>query len=71
MPNMIPSLAEEIKKYNPEIGDYNSNIINEHLNHVIRFSNGLLEVPMDLYEAYKASRITEDQLKALARYEWL
>jgi hypothetical protein len=66
MPNVIPALVEQLRKYNSEMGDYHSNIINEHLNHVVRFSNGLLEVPKELYEDYKASRITEDQLNSLA-----
>lgn len=75
MSNVIPALAEQLKKYNSGIGEYQSNIINIQLNHVARFSNGILEVPKGLYEDYKASRITEDQLRSLAlqfkKYEFL
>jgi len=68
MANVIPSLVDQLKKYNTEMGEYHSNIINERLNHVVRFSNGLLEVPKDLYEEFKAARTTEDQLKSLASH---
>jgi len=53
MANQIPSLVAELKKHNTELGDYQSNIINENRNHVVRFSNGILEVPSDFYERYK------------------
>ena len=56
------------REYNPKIGEYKSTIVNQGLNYVARFSNGKLEIPQEMYEVYKASRVTEDELEFLARH---
>jgi|GEM_PF-3394610 hypothetical protein len=68
MANLVPFLAERLRKYNPKIGAYKSTIVNQRLNYVARFSNGKLEIPQEMYEVYKASRMTEDELEFLARH---
>jgi hypothetical protein len=68
MENVILELVKEIKSRNSEIGSYDSVIINRDLNHLLRFSNGVLEVPKYFYEEFKNSRneIKEGQFDSLA-----
>jgi hypothetical protein len=68
MSNLIPNLVSELKKYNSEIGVYESYIINVELNHFVKFSNGFIEIPKYFFEEYRdqPSAVGVEQLKLLA-----
>lgn len=77
MLNMILALVSELKKCNPEIGEYESNVINTNLNHMVKFSNGYLEIPKYFFEEYRdqPSSVTKEQFEMLAmtfeKNEWM
>lgn len=70
MTTVASELVGEFKKRNSEIGEFVSIIINIKLNHLFRFSNGVLEVPKYFYEEYEMMRrsMSDEKLNEMSRH---
>ena len=65
---IILPLLDTLKQFNPQIGNYEKSILNEHLQYAVKLHNGRLTIPQETVHDYEQSPafVTEDQLKFAA-----
>lgn len=65
----ISSILEELRKYNPEIGEYEKSMLSEDFNYSVKLSNGFIKISEELITDYEraATAITKDRYKSAAK----